>query len=129
MRPRIPAPTPSELTRPTSTASRAESAKKRGPCGAWRRVWRRSSPCLGSAGGSGTTCSPSSGTATRRGDRAADALRDLERLLGRRLREEDAELLAAEAGRHVVVAELGAEDLRDALEEGVAGQMAVAVVD
>ena len=40
------------------------------------------------------------------GDGAADPLRDLERLLGRRLRQEDRELLAAEARRHVVVAQL-----------------------
>ena len=39
-------------------------------------------------------------------DGAADALRDLHRLLRRRLRQEDRELLAAEARRHVVVAEL-----------------------
>ena len=63
------------------------------------------------------------------GDRTADALRDLHRLLGRGLRQEDRELLAAEAGRHVVVAQLLAEDLRDALQHGVTGKMAVAVVD
>ena len=54
------------------------------------------------------------------GDLLADALRDLERLLRARLREEDAELLAAEARRDVVVAQLRAEDLRDALQHGVA---------
>ena len=42
----------------------------------------------------------------RVGDRAADPLGDLERLLGRRLRQQDRELLAAEAGRDVVVAQL-----------------------
>ena len=63
------------------------------------------------------------------GDRAADALRDLHRLLGRRLREENRELLAAEAGRHVVVPELCVEDLRDALQDRVACEVAVAVVD
>ena len=40
------------------------------------------------------------------GDGAADPLGDLQRLLRRRLREQDRELLAAEARRHVVVAEL-----------------------
>ncbi len=40
------------------------------------------------------------------GDRAADPLRDLERLLRRGLRQENRELLAAEARRHVVVPEL-----------------------
>ena len=40
------------------------------------------------------------------GDGAADPLGDLERLLGRRLGQEDRELLAAEAGRDVVVAQL-----------------------
>ncbi len=63
------------------------------------------------------------------GDRAADPLGDLHRLLGRRLRQEDRELLAAEAGRHVVVAQLLAEDLGDPLQDGVAGEVAVAVVD
>ena len=63
------------------------------------------------------------------GDGAADPLRDLHRLLGRRLRQEDRELLAAEPRRHVVVAQLLAEDLRDALEDRVAGEVAVAVVD
>ena len=63
------------------------------------------------------------------GDRAPDPLCDLHRLLGRRLRQEDRELLAAEARRDVVVAELLAEDLGDALEHRVAGEVAVAVVD
>ena len=63
------------------------------------------------------------------GDRAADPLGDLERLLRRRLRQEDRELLAAEPGRDVVVAQLGAEDLGDALQHRVAGEMAVGVVD
>src|SRR6266481_1403948 len=62
-------------------------------------------------------------------DGAADALCNLERLLGRRLREEDRELLAAEARRYVVVAQLLAEDLRDAFQHCVAGEVAVAVVD
>ena len=48
------------------------------------------------------------------GGRAADALGDLERLLGRRLREEDRELLAAEPRGDVVVAQVEPEDLRDA---------------
>ena len=61
--------------------------------------------------------------------RPADPLGDLDRLLGRRLRQQDRELLAAEAGRNVVVAELRAEDLRDPLQDGVAGEMAVGVVD
>ena len=60
---------------------------------------------------------------------APDPLRDLERLVGRRLRQEDRELLAAEPRRDVVVAQLGAEDLCDALEDSVAGEVAVAVVD
>ena len=64
-----------------------------------------------------------------RRDRAADPVGDLERLLRRRLRQEDRELLAAEAGRHVVVAQLLAEDLRDAAQDGVAGEVAVGVVD
>ncbi|MBA3348591.1 MAG: hypothetical protein H0T13_08540 [Actinobacteria bacterium] len=63
------------------------------------------------------------------GHAAAAPFGDLERLLGRRLRLEDPELLAAEAGRHVVVAQLAAEDLGDALQQRVAGEMAVAVVD
>ena len=63
------------------------------------------------------------------GDGAPDALGDLERLLRRRLGQEDAELLAAEARRHVVVAQLGAEDLGDALQHRVAGEVAVGVVD
>ena len=62
-------------------------------------------------------------------DRTADPLGDLHRLLGRRLRQEDRELLAAEAGRNVVLPQLGAEDLGDALQDGVAGEMAVGVVD
>ncbi len=58
-----------------------------------------------------------------------DALRDLERLLRVRLGQQDAELLAAEPRRDVVVAQLHAEDLGDALEHGVAGEVAVRVVD
>ena len=64
-----------------------------------------------------------------RRDRAADPVGDLERLLRRRLRQEDRELLAAEARRHVVVAQLLAEDLGDAAQDGVAGEVAVGVVD
>ncbi len=63
------------------------------------------------------------------GDRAADPLRDLERLLGRRLREQNRELLTAEPCRHVVVAQLGSEDLRDALQHRISRQVAVGVVD
>ena len=66
---------------------------------------------------------------TRLGDRAADALGDLERLLRRRLGQQDRELLAAEARGHVVVAQLGAEDLRDAPQHRVAREVAVRVVD
>src|SRR5204862_7419037 len=62
-------------------------------------------------------------------DRSANPLCDLERLLGRRLREENRELLAAEARRHVVVTQVRAENLGDALENGVAGEVAVVVVD
>ena len=62
-------------------------------------------------------------------DRPADPLGDLERLLRRCLGQEDRELLAAEPGRHVVVPQLGAEDLGDALQHRVAGEMAVGVVD
>ena len=62
-------------------------------------------------------------------DGTADSFCDLQRLLGRGLRQEDRELFAAEARRHVVVPELGAEDLGDPLEDGVARQVAVAVVD
>ncbi len=63
------------------------------------------------------------------GDGAADPLGDLERLLGRGLRQEDRELLAAEARRDVVVAKLGPEDLRDPLQDRVPRQVAVVVVD
>ena len=63
------------------------------------------------------------------GDRAPDALGDLERLLRLGLGQQDRELLAAEAGRDVVVAQLLAEDLRDAFEDGVAGEVAIGVVD
>ncbi len=60
---------------------------------------------------------------------AADPLGDLECLVGRRLGKQDRELLAAEAGRDVVVAQLRAEDLRDPLQHRVAGKVSVAVVD
>ncbi len=63
------------------------------------------------------------------GDRSADPLGDLHRLLGWCLRQQDRELLAAEAGRNVVMAQFGAEDLSDPLQDGVAGEMAVGVVD
>ena len=63
------------------------------------------------------------------GDRATNPLGDLERLLGRRLGQEDRELLTAEPRRHVVVAQLRSEHLRDSLEHGVAGEVAVGVVD
>ena len=53
----------------------------------------------------------------------------VERLVEAGLREQDRELLAAEARGNVVVAKLGAEDLRDALEHLVADEMAVRVVD
>ena len=62
-------------------------------------------------------------------DRAANALGDLHGLLGWRLRQEDRELLAAEAGRHVEVAQLRAKDLCDPLQDGVACEVAVGVVD
>ena len=65
----------------------------------------------------------------RRGDRPADALGGLEGLLRGRLGQQDRELLAAEARRHVVVAKLRAEDVRDALQDRVAREMAVRVVD
>ena len=63
------------------------------------------------------------------GDLAADPLGDLHRLLGARLRQQDAELLAAEPGRDVVVPEVHPEHLGEALQNGVAGEMAVRVVD
>ena len=63
------------------------------------------------------------------GDRAADALGNLERLIEAGLREQDREFLSAEARGDVVVAKLGAEDLGDALEHLVADEMAVRVVD
>ena len=63
------------------------------------------------------------------GDGAADSLGDLECLLRRRLRQDDGELLAAEARRNVGVAELALEDARDAVQNGVAGEVAVGVVD
>ncbi len=63
------------------------------------------------------------------GDGATDPLGDLERLLDRRLGQQDAELLAPETGGDVVVAELGAEDLGDTAENRVAGEVPVGVVD
>ena len=64
-----------------------------------------------------------------RRDRAADPLGDLEGLLRRRLGQQDRELLAAEARRHVVVAQVRAEHFRDALQHRVAREVAVGVVD
>ena len=58
-----------------------------------------------------------------------DALGDLERLLRRGLGQEDGELLPTEPCGHVVVPQLLAEDLCDPFENGVAGEMAVRVVD
>ena len=63
------------------------------------------------------------------GNLAPDPLRDLHRLLRRGLRQQDRELLAAEARRHVVVPQLLVEDLGDPLEDRVACEVAVAVVD
>ncbi len=63
------------------------------------------------------------------GDGTANPLCDLERLLGGRLGQQDRELLAAEARRDVVVAQLGAEDLCDPLQDRVSRQVAVVVVD
>ena len=63
------------------------------------------------------------------GDGAADPLGDLERLLRRRLRQEDRELLAAEARGDVGVAKVPLEDVGDPLQDGVAGEVAVGVVD
>ena len=62
-------------------------------------------------------------------DCSPDPLGDLEGQLGRRLRQEDRELLAAEASGDVVVAQLCPERLGDALEHSVAGKVAVGVVD
>ena len=59
----------------------------------------------------------------------ANAFRDLHRLLRRCLRQQDRELLAAEARGHVVVAQLRAEHLGDPFQDRVAGKMAVRVVD
>ena len=63
------------------------------------------------------------------GDRAADSLGDLERLVGGRLGQQDRKLLPTEPGRHVVMTELRAEHFRDSLQDGVAGEVAVRVVD
>ena len=52
--PSTPAPTPTTATVPTRNASRLESDRKRGPCTACGRGWRRSSGgCISTAGGSG----------------------------------------------------------------------------
>ena len=176
---------PTNATRPTSSARRRESERKRGPCTACDRGCRRSSGGISStAGGSGSIVVArlghrcKAGLAVVRhsqrlgggvehavpalelravdgevglvdqlvgvvpvtrirgdadrdrradrlargldvegalGDLLADALRDLERLLGARLGEKDAELLSAEARRDVVVAQMRAEDVGDAL--------------
>ena len=63
------------------------------------------------------------------GDLAADPLGDLHRLLGARLRQQDAELLTAEPRRDVVVPEMHPEHLGEAFQNRVAGEMAVRVVD
>ena len=63
------------------------------------------------------------------GDGAPYPLGDLERLLDGRLGEQDRELLAAEAGRDVEVAQLAAEDVRHAADDRVAGEVAERVVD
>ncbi len=63
------------------------------------------------------------------GNRPPDALGDLERLLRRGLGQEDGELLPAEPGGNVVMPQLLAEDFGDPLEDGVAGEVAVRVVD
>jgi len=55
-----------------------------------------------------------------RSDGAPDPLCNLERLLGWGLRQEDRELLTAEPGGHVVVAQLLPEHLRDPLQDSVA---------
>ena len=62
-------------------------------------------------------------------DGAPDPLCDLERLLRRGLRQEDGELLTAEPGGHVVVAQLLSKHLRDPLQDGVARKVAVGVID
>jgi hypothetical protein len=63
------------------------------------------------------------------GNRPPDALGDLERLLRRGLGQEDGELLPAEPGGNVVMSQLLAEDLGDPLEDGVACEVAVGIVD
>ena len=63
------------------------------------------------------------------GDGAPDSLGDLHRLLDGRLGQQDGELLAAEAAGDVVVAELRLEDLGDAAQNRVTGEVAVGVVD
>ena len=63
------------------------------------------------------------------GDGAADPLGDVEGLLRGRLREHDRELLAAEARGDVGVAELALEDAGDPVQDRVARQVPVGVVD
>ncbi len=63
------------------------------------------------------------------GDGAPDALGDVERLLRPRIRQEDGELLPAEARRDVRVAQVAVEDVCDALQHRVARQVPVGVVD
>ena len=60
---------------------------------------------------------------------APDPLGDLERLVERRVGQKHAVLLAAEAGGHVLDAQVGAKDLGDGSDDAVAGQVAVGVVD
>ncbi len=59
----------------------------------------------------------------------ADALGDREGGLPVGLRQQERELLPTEPARHVVLAQLGAHDVGDPLDDGVAGEMAVGVVD
>ena len=63
------------------------------------------------------------------GDGDANPLRDLHGLGVRRLREQHAELLAAEARGNVVAAQLLAQRVRDPFDDDVAGKVPVSVVD
>jgi hypothetical protein len=65
----------------------------------------------------------------RRSHRPPDPVGDAQCLLGAGLGEDQRELLAAEACGHVVLAQLGAEDVRDPRDHGVTREMAVRVVD
>src|SRR6516225_3193319 len=64
-----------------------------------------------------------------RPDRGPDALPDLEGDLGRRVAEEDHELLAAVAGRHVVLADGRHDGPTDRPQHLVAGRVAERVVE